>query len=67
MKILFRIEYKTRWGENLFLRSAGFEYAMAYTQGGIWTVEVDSGEFLGGRSSIEYYYEVRTGDLSTRH
>lgn len=67
MAILFRIEYHTRWGENLFLRSGSRCYPMNYEEGGTWSVEIPSDEFFGGQEEVSYYYEVKTGSLSTRH
>jgi len=67
MNIVFNIEYRTRWGENLFLRCGSRSYPMAYIYDGHWSVEVDKDEFFGGKTAVEYFYEVRTDGLSTRH
>ena len=67
MKLVFSIEYKTRWGEDLFLRSGEKSYNMSYVADGKWSVSVDRDEFFSGKASVEYYYEVRTAGVSTRH
>ena len=67
MKTTFTLEYITRWGEVLVLRSGAKAYPMTYHDGGIWTVEVDCDDFFAGKEEQEYYYEVVTDGLSTRH
>lgn len=56
MTIRFSIEYRTRWGENLFLHyGSGSKAAMQYTGDGLWSVQIagaDPGEFG------KYHYEV---------
>lgn len=57
MNIEFSIEYKTLWGENLFLCTAGERYPMEWSDGGIWKVN------LSPKSKVmDYSYElVRDG------
>ena len=55
MKLIFRIEYRTRWGENLVLRRGGRRYAMHYAADGIWQAEVDARDW---EFPAEYGYEV---------
>ena len=57
MKLVFSIEYKTRWGEDLFLRSGEKSYNMSYVADGKWSVSVDRDEFFSGKASVEYDYE----------
>lgn len=63
----FTIEYHTRWGENLVLRSAGKSWPMSYVPDGKWSVEVTAEEFFEGEAVREYFYEVVCDGLSTRH
>jgi len=67
MKVVFNIEYWTRWGENLVLRSGEKAFPMSYINDGRWSVEVESDDLFAGSDSVEYYYEVITDGLSTRH
>ena len=55
----FTIEYFTRWGENLILRSASREWPMSYAGEGKWTVEIADKEFFADADSVEYFYELR--------
>ena len=55
MKLIFRIEYRTRWGENLVLRRGGRRHAMHYAADGIWQAEVDARDW---EFPAEYGYEV---------
>lgn len=41
MTLLITIEYRTRWGERLFLRLGKRRIALQYTDNGIWTCTVD--------------------------
>ena len=63
----FTIEYHTRWGENLVLRSAGKSWPMSYVPEGKWSVELPAEEFFDGEAEREYFYEVVCDGLSTRH
>ena len=63
----FTIEYHTRWGENLVLRSAGKSWPMSYVPDGKWSVELPAEEFFDGEAEREYFYEVVCDGLSTRH
>ena len=63
----FTIEYHTRWGENLVLRSAGKSWPMSYVPDGKWSVELPAEEFFDGEAGREYFYEVVCDGLSTRH
>ena len=63
----FTIEYHTRWGENLVLRSAGKSWPMSYVPDGKWSVELPAEEFFDGEEEREYFYEVVCDGLSTRH
>ena len=63
----FTIEYHTRWGENLVLRSAGKSWPMSYVPDGKWSVELPAEEFFNGEAEREYFYEVVFDGLSTRH
>ena len=67
MKINFSIEYWTRWGENLVLRSGDKAFPMGYVADGIWSVDVEASTLFGEKDSVEYFYEVVTDGLSTRH
>lgn len=55
MKASFSIEYKTVWGENLFLVTGGGKFPMKYSDGGIWTFETE--KFTSAMLS-DYSYEV---------
>lgn len=67
MIIEFSIEYHTHWGEELFLRKGDESYPMRYVQNGIWSVRVNAEKFFGEKNRVEYFYEVRTEGISTRH
>ncbi|MCQ2144811.1 MAG: 4-alpha-glucanotransferase [Bacteroidales bacterium] len=67
MKINFSIEYWTRWGENLVLRSGYKAFPMDYVADGIWSVDVEASTLFAEKDSVEYFYEVVTDGLSTRH
>ena len=56
MKLITRVEYYTRWGEELFLRAYGSLFPMKYGPGSVWTAEMDGLE--PGRN-VEYIYFVR--------
>ena len=61
MKITFRIEYRTVWGEELILRAGGRSYPMSYSDGGMWSVAVDASGF-----PEEYHYELTRGGFTVR-
>ena len=68
VKINFAIEYFTRYGENLVLRSGSKSWPMDYISDGKWAVEIDEKEFFeGGAKCKEYFYELVSGGLSLRH
>lgn len=56
MKIRFTIEYRTQWGENLYLHyGEGEKAAMQYSYDGIWSVIVECNDLSPFGN---YYYEV---------
>lgn len=58
MKLNVNIEYRTSWGEELFLCIGKKRYPLSYVDNGIWTGELDGIR----NSSLEYGYElVREG------
>ena len=66
MKVTFNIEYRTHWGENLFLNysvdgGAVTKEPMTTTDGVIWTAEPDLPD-----ATINYYYVVEENDRVTR-
>ncbi len=63
MKVNFSIEYKTVWGENLYLVSGGKKFPMMYSDGGVWTVSID--KFTSGMLA-DYSYEVICNGIVTR-
>lgn len=63
MKLITRVEYYTRWGEELFLRAYGSLFPMKYGPGSVWTAEMDGLE--PGRN-VEYRYELHYGGLCRR-
>ena len=63
----FKVGYKTRWGENLFLRSGERSWAMECEAGELWSAKIDENELFGNEDNVEYYYEVRTDGIPTRH
>lgn len=67
MTLTFNIEYHTHWGENLYVRRGEKSFPMSYLPDGKWTAEISSEEFFGGQPKVEYYYEVLTNGVSTRH
>ena len=63
MKIVFSIEYRTRWGERLVLRLGRRRLEMQYADTGIWTAvlpKADSAE------PLEYRYEVEADGTCRR-
>ena len=63
MKLTTSVEYFTRWGEELFLRSGNRIYPMQYSPGGIWTAEVGR---LSPGQTFRYRYELHSGGLCRR-
>ena len=73
MKITFQVNYRTEWGENLFIigspsvmggGDAGKALAMNCSGDGTWSVTVDLPDSL---DLIKYSYIVRRNDGSIRH
>lgn len=63
MKLITHVEYFTRWGEELFLKSADRLFPMRYSDNGIWSAEIDR---LDPGLTVEYRYEVHSGGLCRR-
>ena len=61
MTISFSIEYKTRWGEELYLMLGNDRYSavkMNYNPGGIWTVSYNVSD---ATRQLRYRYIVKEG------
>ena len=63
MKLITEVEYRTSWGEDLFLRSNGQLFPMQYTDGGVWRACIDG---LKPGQSLEYRYEVHRNGVCFR-
>lgn len=63
MKVTFKIEYQTTWGETLSLVIGDKKYPMNWTDGGIWTVSVDK---IKVSELSEYGYVVMKDSLVER-
>ncbi len=63
MKLIASVEYFTRWGEELFLRSGDRLYPMEYGPGSIWRAGIDR---LKPGQIFEYRYELHSGGLCRR-
>lgn len=66
MTISFSIEYKTRWGEELYLMLGNDRYSavkMNYNSGGIWTVSYNVSDTT---RQLRYRYIVKEGGEVTR-
>ena len=66
MTITFSIEYKTRWGEELYLMLGNDRYSavkMNYNAGDIWTVSYNVSE---STRQLRYRYLVKEGGEVTR-
>ena len=63
MKLITTIEYFTRWGEQLFLRTGDRLIPMEYVPDGTWRSETDR---LKPGQTFEYRYEVHSGGLCRR-
>ena len=63
MKLLFEIEYRTRWGEQLVLLFGRRRIALHYNEGGIWRGVV---EHYTDRTPVVYRYAVERDGACTR-
>ena len=63
MKLITRIEYRTSWGQELFMRSGDRLFRMEYTPGDIWVGIVD---WLKAGQTFEYRYELHQGGVCIR-
>lgn len=63
MKLVFDIEYRTRWGEQLVLLLGKRKIAMRYTDGGIWRTNV---EIRSEAETFEYRYAVERDNAQPR-
>ena len=55
MKLTFRIEYMTAWGEELVLCLGGKRYPLSYVADGLWKADLERIKLTEG---AEYHYEV---------
>lgn len=62
MKTKFTIEYRTRWGESLALVLKDTRYPMAWGEGGLWSVTVNT----SAAALKDYTYVVMEDGLVTR-
>ncbi|MCQ2139373.1 MAG: 4-alpha-glucanotransferase [Bacteroidales bacterium] len=62
MKVLFSIEYRTQWGEELVLVAGAKKYPMTWNAGGLWTVEAD----CTAAQLRDYSYEVHRAGIVIR-
>ena len=63
MRVTFKIEYHTVWGESLSLSLCEKKYPMAWNEGDIWSVTVDS---VKQADLKEYGYLVMRDGLISR-
>ena len=63
MKARFTIEYHTAWGEGLVLTAGNRKYPMQWTEGDLWTVEIDP---CGKELLANYGYELIRDGLVIR-
>lgn len=63
MKLVFSIEYRTRWGERLVLRMGRRHVELEYTEEGIWRGSVDR---IAPGTLCTYHYELHAGDRLVR-
>ena len=63
MKLIFSIEYRTRWGERLVLGIGSRRIAMRYAQEGIWSAEIPD---YDPEAPAEYGYQVEVEGRVTR-
>ena len=66
MKVKFNIEYRTHWGENLFLNYSAegqpaVQVPMTTTDGVVWSAEPELPD-----ATISYYYHVEENGRQTR-
>lgn len=64
MTLLFSIEYRTRWGEQLVLRLGRRRIALQYADGGVWTCAVE--RYAPAAQPAEYRYEVEREGVCIR-
>ena len=72
MKLLFNLEYRTSFGEQLALNiiEEGQQvesHAMSTLDGYHWTVEVSMKQKETSGQYMDYYYSVMRGDKEVRH
>lgn len=63
MKLITEVEYRTSWGEDLFLRCDGQLFPMQYTDGGLWRSCIEG---LKPGQSLEYRYELHRSGVCVR-
>ncbi|MBQ1618714.1 MAG: 4-alpha-glucanotransferase [Bacteroidales bacterium] len=63
MTTTFKIEYHTRWGENLALVAGDIKYPMTWTEGDIWTVTLND---CNAAILKDYTYIVMVGGIIMR-
>ena len=63
MKIVFSIEYRTRWGEQLVLRIGRRRIEMQYADNGIWRATLAKAD---ASQPLEYLYEVEAEGVCRR-
>ena len=64
MTLLFSIEYRTRWGEQLVLRLGRRRIALQYADSGVWTCAVE--RYAPAAQPAEYRYEVEREGVCIR-
>ena len=64
MKLLFEIEYRTRWGEQLVLLFGRRRIALQYADNGIWHAAVDR---YADRTPVSYRYAVERDGARIRN
>ncbi|MCQ2142593.1 MAG: 4-alpha-glucanotransferase [Bacteroidales bacterium] len=62
MKVTFKIEYRTEWGESLALSLGDRKYPMEWNEGAVWSVSVDADSSL----LCDYTYLVMRDGLIVR-
>ena len=66
MLLTFRIEYITRWGEEIRLLIGDQAFPMQYNPGGIWSLEIEKGRRHCFRDGAPYHYELWEGGRMKR-
>ena len=71
MKLLFNLEYRTNFGEELVLNVIGEnqqveQHVMSTQDGYRWTVEMNGKQTVAGKF-MDYYYSLMRGDKEIRH